>query len=260
MLEAAKHSDSCFLTLSYNDDHLPSNGSLAPADHTNFMKRFRKRVEPRRIRFYMAAEYGEETFRPHFHYAIFGWPHCHFGRSLYGDGYDDCCLFCDTVRDAWRKGFVLNGTLSMDSAKYISKYVLKGMNKADDPRLKGRLPEYSRMSNRPGIAAATMEDVALVLLQNGFSETDVPSFLYHGRKKWPLGRYLMRRLRKELERDEATPPQVLAEWQGEMFALRMAAKADEENPSAKAHLLAKTKGRRASVEARQRIFKQRSKI
>jgi hypothetical protein len=261
MLEASKHGDTSFVTLTYSDDALPKNGSLSPEDHKNFMKRFRKSVEPRRIRFYMVGEYGDVVGRPHYHYAMFGWPHCYWGRSRYRLGHVNCCEWCDRLRDRWQNGFIESAELTQKSAAYVARYVVKGLNAKDDPRLKpGCCPEFARMSNRPGIGASAMDDVALVLANYEYDATDVPSFLYHGRKKWPLGRYLQRKLRKALERDEETPQEIQAQWQAELFALRLAAKADEAFPSVKQKLLDQNKGARASAEARHEIFKQRSTL
>lgn len=227
MLEAALHGDNCFVTLTYRDDALPTNEGLAtlePAHLRNFLKRLRKAYEPRRFRFYGVGEYGDTTERPHYHLALFGFPACSYGQSRYTASGRDCCPACDAIRDAWGLGNVYVGELSDASASYVAGYVLKKMTKAGDPRLKGRRPEFARMSNRPGIGADMMHEVASTLLTFNLDETqpDVPSALRHGRRMMALGRYLHRKLRTYVGKDPGSPEAVKAENRAEMQRLREA--------------------------------------
>lgn len=68
------------------------------------------------------------------------------------------------------------------------------------------------MSLRPGIGADAMERVAVLWKNYPLAQriVDVPPVLRHNRNLLPLGRYLRRRLRKELGRDE-TAPSVVSE-------------------------------------------------
>ena len=50
MHEAQMHDDNQFITLTY--DKLPQYGSLTPHHFVDFMKRYRKNIEPKLIRFY----------------------------------------------------------------------------------------------------------------------------------------------------------------------------------------------------------------
>ena len=65
------HPHNAYITLTYNDDHLPANGSLQPRDLQLFWKRLRKARTPG-IRYYACGEYGDQTARPHYHAIIFG--------------------------------------------------------------------------------------------------------------------------------------------------------------------------------------------
>ncbi|MEO5355656.1 MAG: hypothetical protein H7835_21005, partial [Magnetococcus sp. XQGC-1] len=71
MHEASQHEHNCFITLTYNDDNLPANGSLNYRHFQNFMKRLRKYYVEFTVRFYMCGEYGENFARPHYHACIF---------------------------------------------------------------------------------------------------------------------------------------------------------------------------------------------
>lgn len=70
-----------FITLTYNDDFIPSYGSLDyfgdwsnhGGNWTDFLKRFRLAISPLKIRFFMIGEYGDINLRPHYHAIIFGY-------------------------------------------------------------------------------------------------------------------------------------------------------------------------------------------
>lgn len=167
-LEASLHSENTFLTLTYDDDHLPSDGSLNLRDYQNFLKRVRK-VSP--VRYFFVGEYGDESNRPHYHAAIFGLP------PTFSFG------------DFWSSGFVYTGDLTPDSAQYVSGYVVKKMTKSDDPRLNGRQPEFARMSLKPGLGFG-----AISYIQNNTQSHmpfDVPRMIRLGGRNVPLGKYLV---------------------------------------------------------------------
>lgn len=187
LLESLKHGDSSFVTLTYDDTHLPEGGSLVLRDLQTFLKRLRFHIHPRRLRYYAVGEYGEKTHRPHYHAAVFG-----LGRE-YGP----------LIQSCWAKGFTMTGDLTKDSAQYIAQYVTKKMHRPDDPRLEGRFPEFARMSRNPGIGFTALEEVADTLsTEHGCNylekNLDVPDALKHGGKNWPLGRYLKGKLREKM--------------------------------------------------------------
>lgn len=183
LLESMRHESSCFITLTYDDDHYPEGGSLVKKDFQDWLKRFRKALEPIKVRYYACGEYGTVTHRPHYHACIFG-----VGVSAE-----------DLVLRTWTKGFSHVGDLTRQSAQYVAGYVTKKMKRAE---LNGRTPEFSIMSLKPGIGAGSMGDVAQVLLSKHGSKKiaqdgDVPLDLNHGNVSLPLGRYLRSKLREE---------------------------------------------------------------
>lgn len=119
-------------------------------------------------------------------------------------------------------GNIHSGELNSKSAAYIAGYVTKKMTSKDDPRLEGRHPEFARMSNRPGIGALALAEVAHVFLSHDLdeTETDVPNHLNHGRVAYPLGRYLKRKLREQIGKSPDTPKEVLDRYEEEMRPLR----------------------------------------
>lgn len=58
-----------FLTLTYDENHLPADGQLCKRDVQLFLKRLRK--ENAGIRYFLIGEYGTEKARPHYHAIIF---------------------------------------------------------------------------------------------------------------------------------------------------------------------------------------------
>lgn len=55
MDEASLYKDNCFITLTFDDDHLPKFRSLDVGIFQKFMKRFRKEVAPLRLRFFIVV-------------------------------------------------------------------------------------------------------------------------------------------------------------------------------------------------------------
>lgn len=91
-----------------------------------------------------------------------------------------------------------------------------------DPRLEGRRPEFARMSLRPGLGHGFMHEVASTMLQFDIHKTmaDVPATLSHGKKKWPLGRYLRRSLREMVGKEKNISAEALDEIQARMQVMR----------------------------------------
>lgn len=159
-----------------------------PRDATLFIKRFReilRREFGLSLRYFLVGEYGDESWRPHYHAALFG-----VGPE-----------FSDVVHRCWGKGHIMLGDLTTHSAQYIAGYCTKKMTSKSDSRLAGRHPEFSRMSRNPGIGAIAAQDIA-DSLDNDYGHrfihvtNDVPVSLHHGGKPLPLGRYMRRKIRE----------------------------------------------------------------
>ena len=67
VVEAKQYDDNYFVTLTYDDAHLPAKNSLVPDDLQKFMKRLRKHFPNNKIRFFACGEYGDTSWRPHYH-------------------------------------------------------------------------------------------------------------------------------------------------------------------------------------------------
>lgn len=162
VLEASQHRENCFITLTYDDEHLPADGSLNVKHYQDFMKRLRKHYEPRRIRFFHCGEYGDENSRPHYHACLFG---LDFGDKVkYSERNGVNLYYSETLEKLWSKGFCTVGDVTFESAAYVARYVMKKVtgDRAKDHYLSlnpttGVLseiaPEYTTMSRKPGLAA-----------------------------------------------------------------------------------------------------------
>lgn len=252
MLESLLQKDNAFITLTYDDLSLPMNGSLVPKHLQDWLKRLRKLWEPRKLRFYAVGEYGDVSWRPHYHVALFGFPACAFLRPAPNCG----CVACVLVRKSWNFGFSYVGTLETHSAQYVAGYVTKKLTTRGDPRLKGKHPEFARMSLRPGVGALSMDQVATVLQKFNLedSRADVPSVLRHGTRLMPLGRYLKLRLRKAVGKEGGEPVALQIARSLEMHPMYKANVADPSRSVSK-QLAEAADAKVRSMEARQHIFK-----
>ena len=72
--EMQMHEDNCFITLTYNAEHLPAPETLLLRDFQLFMKTLRNK-NGAGIRFFHCGEYGDKLARPHYHALLFGHDH-----------------------------------------------------------------------------------------------------------------------------------------------------------------------------------------
>lgn len=159
--ESQLHDDNCFITLTFNDEFLPKDG----LDHRwfqLFMKRLRKLLsgaagQAKRVRFFMAGEYGSQFFRPHFHACFFGFS---FSDRVLWTVRNDVNLYTsESLSRLWSDpktgrsyGFSSVGDVTFESAAYIARYCAKKVHGVDAPaHYEGRKPEYMRCSLKPGI-------------------------------------------------------------------------------------------------------------
>lgn len=169
------HKKSCFVTLTYNDEHitrlkLSPQGlySLDKTDAQKFMKRLRKNYAEK-IRFFLAGEYGDESRRPHFH------------AILFGIGADDT----QVIEHSWPFGFVYVGDVSPASIAYVARYCTKKLFSERD--LYDVQPEFNLMSNRPGIGFNAIE--------KGVHKTDDGMFCWFQGQKIAVPKYFKEKLK-----------------------------------------------------------------
>lgn len=154
--EASLHTYNSFVTLTYNDDSLPENGSLVKRDVQLFLKRLRRRFPCLRIRFYCCGEYGEKLSRPHYHIILFGHD---FHDKYHWSTRNGVRLYRSAILESlWTFGYSSVGDVNFESAAYVARYCLKKRNgDIKESHYRGLAQEFSTMSRRPGIAREWIE-------------------------------------------------------------------------------------------------------
>lgn len=243
MLERMGAAHACFVTLTYRDEELqdvdamnwtavkPVVPTLVPSDAQAWLKRLRKRTDGG-IRYFLVGEYGEENGRPHYHAAVFGLPQCFNGRTDHSSR--SCCSVCEMVKETWGLGRIDVGELNEQSASYVAGYVTKKWTKEDSwtkEKLKGRHPEFARMSLKPGIGAVAVTKLYSFgalgqKLKYVKKCLDVPAVLRKNGFLLPLGRYLHRKARESLGRSPDTPKSVMGQYCAELQGLYREAQAE----------------------------------
>ena len=158
VMEASLHDSNCFVTLTYDDDHLPKDGDQWKKDYVDFMKRLRKRLG--KVRFFHCGEYGERNGRPHHHAILFGIDFTDRERSSsYSQDSGFFRYFSSPILSSlWPFGYSSVGDMTFESAAYVARYCLKKVTgPAAEAHYKGWPPEYVTMSRRPGIAQGWLD-------------------------------------------------------------------------------------------------------
>ena len=150
MLEWQTFREGCFITLTYNNEHLPKNKSLVKTDAQKFIKRFRKYYQDKygetKIRYGMVGEYGDRYERPHYHALLFNVDILHAE---------------ETISRAWKKGIYQVDKLNKNRIKYTVGYTIKKMTHKE--AFKDKEPEFFIMSKNPGLGWYTLPRFAQAL-------------------------------------------------------------------------------------------------
>lgn len=181
MQEDKISSCSHFITLTYDTDHVPITSkkflTVTKRDPQLFFKRLRK-LNSNKLKYYLAAEYGSKTWRPHYHVILFN---------------------CDiaTIQPAWNLGSVYYGEVTGASVGYTLKYISKPKqiprHQNDD-----RTPEFSLMSKGLGANYITDQMVR-------WHHADLYGRMYlnlDGGKKCAMPRYYKDKIYSEFDRQE----------------------------------------------------------
>ncbi len=166
MHQTQMEADSCFLTLTYDDAHLPRDRSLHVEHLQAFIKALRRKIRP--FKYFSCGEYGSSTLRPHYHLAIMG-EDFHSDRQKYKTTKTGHVLFTsEIVNTAWSYGtHNMIGQLTQQSACYVASYINKkyrGSNSKAHYRtlfiedgiatIHNLEPEFATMSRRPGLGSS----------------------------------------------------------------------------------------------------------
>lgn len=169
-LEAQNWAENAFLTLTYDNAHLPKHRTLLKRDLQLFWKKLRKKIYPRKIKYLACGEYGPTTLRPHYHCAVFNyWPSD--AKFYKCNEVGDKLYTSKELNKVWENGYVIVGNLTYESAAYIARYVYKKAYGGDKLNLKAnKTPEFTTCSKNPGLAKnwyTNTEKWALLRRNNG---------------------------------------------------------------------------------------------
>jgi len=176
--ELKLHDRSSFLTLTYNDTHLPRlpNGkpTLVLEDIQKFLKRLRKQNSPNSLRFFQCGEYGEETKRPHHHMILFGHAFDKDRKKIRDSRSGFPQWESESLTKLWGKGNCTISEVSFETAAYCARYILKKITgKGSRFSYQGRKPEFVTMSRRPGIGSGYFDEYKNEIYPNDFIIPDI---------------------------------------------------------------------------------------
>lgn len=153
---------SIFVTLTYDDEHLPSDNQLHVEDLQTFFKRLRKNyklVDDRKIKYFACGEYGSHTFRPHYHALIFGLP---IPSTLKFVDY-----WYRAILKTWQNGNISCSSVNGSRIGYMTKYILKDSASNDFYKINNIKPPFMVCSRRPSIGLSYLEDIDIDRLLEG---------------------------------------------------------------------------------------------
>lgn len=177
LLETKDHKYALFVTLTYDEENLPEDGSLCPRHVDSFFKSLRKKGYV--FRYLYCGEYGDTTLRPHYHCLL----------------WFDSDIEQDLIERLWKRGFVTVGTVTSESIRYVCGYVEKKAFKSTEFYYdRGLLPEFRRFSRRPGIGVSAWRSMCLLQVlswKRSFCkfELELPRIIVDN-KEWPVDRHL----------------------------------------------------------------------
>lgn len=187
MLEAQKYDHNYFVTLTYDEEHVPvldhieyeevykvheevierkeitieNDGtwgfSLAPQHMITFLNSLRKYFERKGhkgIKYFYCGEYGETTQRPHYHIILLN---CPLDITQFYDTHIDnnykAHWKSKEIERFWNKGMMDLAECEWSCIAYVARYCTKKLDFSGDKRFylnQGLIPEYVRMSKGIG--------------------------------------------------------------------------------------------------------------
>lgn len=144
-INSSKQPVATFLTLTYNEDSLPTDATLKKES----LQKFHKRLKIDNLRYFAIGEYGDKTKRPHYH-----------GIYMGQDWTDNKSIVW--LQKKWPYGHIMAKKANVHSILYVTKYILKKVIGQMTPDQEDRYiiskdtgecreREFAIMSRRPGI-------------------------------------------------------------------------------------------------------------
>lgn len=208
-LESLTKSPNWFVTLTYDDAHLPEKisfkddntcfivNSLEKEVVSSFVKRLRSYFDYHGVdcdlSYYYCGEYGSQYGRPHYHVLLFGVPFDDLKVHCVKDGF--VTYNSELLNSLWRNGFVTVNEFAYETASYVARYMLK-KQKGFDSIVYNELdivPEFVNMSRNPGIGYNFYVNNRDDIFEKGYISVKNSKGIQHER----IPRYFERLLEKE---------------------------------------------------------------
>lgn len=200
------HGSSFMVTLTYNDDNLPSYAGkpcFSKRDIQLFLKRLRKQLDKYAVKFryFITCEYGHLHDRSHYHGAFFT------SKKV------EPFLFYHLIESCWQKGFVTIGKNQFDKREiqsvaalgYVAKYICKETYKnVESPFSKEVYNKYFKpfLLVSKGFGECLLTNLKWFDILNGTCK--VPT--QNGWKWFPLSLYYIRKLYYNVESNSENHP------------------------------------------------------
>lgn len=175
--ECQKYQHNYFVTLTYDEQHLPIAETIKIGDVTwenegeeiwqegtvwephmhKFLHDLRQYLQRRKnhtgLKYYYCAEYGENTHRPHYHIILMN---CPLDMSQWYDWFRDdrFKLHWKTpeLEQFWKNGMIDVAECEWSCCAYVARYCMKKLHTKNNYEYaeEGKLPEFVRMSRNLG--------------------------------------------------------------------------------------------------------------
>lgn len=215
-MENLMSKESCCLTLTYDDDHLPvmpeefitvndksirvpdyMRGMIFYKDIQDFVKRLRKHFNfKKEIRYICGCEYGSNgTLRPHFHLILFGFTPNDISTKTARRSSKGTILYKSPMLNRlWNKGFCDVGKVTVQTCRYISQYCCKSQlkcRKTLNPLVKSIL-EYKKKYYKECIHSS--QGLGLKYFMKGYLSFVNEGFIKLGRYAYSIPQYFIKKL------------------------------------------------------------------
>lgn len=178
--ETKKNLSNSFLTLTYNDDEIPEKG-VDKEEIQRFIKRLRHEYD---FKYYLIAEYGPKTGRPHYHALL-------FGIDIWTKPKKTNLTTIKLLEKIWKHGNIKIDTIEAERIHYVAEYHVLRYGVPD-----GLNTTFSLMSKNLGNN--------YLQEQNNFHVFIDQMYYRNGNFKLALPRYYKERLYPKSERIKKT--------------------------------------------------------
>lgn len=194
--------ESCFVTLTFDDAHLPSDLSVSVQFMQRFHYRLRSIIGP--FRFLLCAEYGDRFKRPHAHAIYFGHDFREDRKAFKRVALDNVLYTSPTLDRAWPYGKATIGDFTRETGGYVARYSTKkvGGDRAAAHYRRERInpetgeveswqvtPEFLLSSRNPGLGSTWFDRYK--------SDVFPADFLIVDGQRVPVPRYYLLKLEAE---------------------------------------------------------------